>query len=418
MNIDIVVLSFAALLGLYMAANIGANDLANAMGTSVGSRALTLNQAVLVSIIANVLGAVLAGGHVTSTISKGMVDPALLADAPNKLMLGMFAALIAASVWVHLATYFGLPVSTTHAIVGAVVGFGIISIGAGAVNWGKIITIAISWLISPVVGATIAGSIFYLTHKKIMSARDSHAAAIHYAPALIFFVVLVLILSFIFKALKNLHFDFGCFQTVLLAIPCAALVGLFARTWMRRQVRLKCELGPNPQGYSPAECIFAQLQVLTACYVAFAHGANDVANAIGPLAAIFAVVKTKTVALQVEVPFWMLAIGGIAVGGGLLAFGTRVMETIGKNITEITPLRGFCAEFGAATTILVCSRLGLPVSTTHVLVGSVVGVGIMRGMGTLDLRILKNIGLSWIVTLPFTVVLSMVLYKLLTIFML
>jgi phosphate/sulfate permease len=165
------------------------------------------------------------------------------------------------------------------------------------------------------------------------------------------------------------------------------------------------------------ECFFAQLQVLTACYVAFAHGANDVANAIGPLAAIFSVVKTKSVALQVEVPFWMLFIGGLAVGGGLLAFGARVMETIGKNITEITPIRGFCAEFGAATTILICSRLGLPVSTTHVLVGAVVGVGIMRGMGTLDLRILKNIGLSWIVTLPFTMVLAMVLYKLLTVFL-
>jgi len=164
--------------------------------------------------------------------------------------------------------------------------------------------------------------------------------------------------------------------------------------------------------------LFAKLQILTACYIAFAHGANDVANAIGPLAAIFSVVKTKSVALSVEVPFWMLFIGGIAVGGGLLAFGTRVMDTIGKNITEITPIRGFCAQFGGATTILICSRLGFPVSTTHVLVGSVVGVGIMRGMGALDLRILKNIGLSWIITLPFTIILSMLLYKLFTWFLL
>ena len=202
---DIIVLSIATLIGLYMAANIGANDLANAMGTSVGSRALTLKQAVLVSIIANVFGAVLAGGHVTSTISKGIIDPSLLVDDPNRLMLGMFAALIAASLWVHLATCFGLPVSTTHAIIGAVVGFGMISVGAGAVSWGKIITIAVSWVISPAVGALIGGSISYVTEKKIISAKEPYARAVHYAPALIFFVVLVLILSFIFKGLKNLH---------------------------------------------------------------------------------------------------------------------------------------------------------------------------------------------------------------------
>jgi len=418
MNIDIIVLTGAALIGLYVAANIGANDLANAMGTSVGSGSLTLRRAIWISIIANLLGAVLAGGHVTNTISKGMIDPALLAGEPNKLMLGMFAALISAGLWVHLATYFGLPVSTTHAIVGAVVGFGIISVGAGAVSWGKIIAVAIGWVISPAAGALVAGSIFYFTEKKIMSSRDPHAAAVHYAPALIFLVALVLVLSFIFKGLRNLHIEIGFFYTVLLTVPFSALVGLFGRRWIRWQVQLKCEMRPGQQGNSPVECLFAQLQVLTACYVAFAHGANDVANAIGPLAALFSVVKTKSVALQVQVPFWMLFAGGIAVGGGLIAFGTRVMETIGKDITEMTPIRGFCAQFGAASTILICSRLGLPVSTTHVLVGAVVGVGLMRGMGTLDLRILKNIGVSWIVTLPFTIILAMFLYKLFTLFLL
>ena len=227
----------------------------------------------------------------------------------------------------------------------------------------------------------------------------------------------MLILSVIFKGLKNLHLELGFFQTTMLTVPCAAVAGIFGRNWLRWQVR-RCELHPGQFNHSPVENIFAQLQVLTACYVAFAHGANDVANAIGPLAAIFSVIKTKSVALQVEVPLWMLFIGGLAVGGGLVAFGRRVMETIGKNITEITPIRGFCAQFGAATTILICSRLGLPVSTTHVLVGAVVGVGVMRGMGTLDLRILKNIGLSWIVTLPFTILLAMFLYKLLTYFLL
>ncbi len=417
MNIDIIVLSFATLIGIYMAANIGANDLANAMGTSVGSGAINLKQAVVISIIANSLGAVLAGGYVTNTISKGMIDPGLLAGEPNNFMLGMFAALLSAGIWVNLATFFGLPVSTTHAIVGAVVGFGILSVGAGAVSWNKIIAIVISWVISPVAGGMIAGGMYYFTEKKIMATRDPSRASEQYAPFLIFLIFMVLTLSFIFKGLKNIHLELGFLQTTLLTIPCAGLAGLFGRRWLCRHIT-SCELNPGQHGHSPAESVFAKLQILTACYIAFAHGANDVANAIGPLAAIFSVVKTKSVALQVEVPVWMLLMGGIAVGGGLLAFGTRVMETIGKNITEITPVRGFCAQFGAATTILICSRLGFPVSTTHVLVGSVVGVGLMRGMGALDLRILKNIGLSWIVTLPLTILLAMFLYKLLTFFLL
>jgi len=409
---DVVILSIATLIGLYMAANIGANDLANAMGTSVGSGAITLNQAVVISIVGNTLGAVLAGGYVTNTISKGIIDPALLAADPNKLLIGMFVALLSAGICVHMATLFGLPVSTTHAIVGAVVGFGIVSVGAGAVTWSKVLSIAASWIISPAAGAFMAGGIYYLAEKRIMSTEDPLGASERYAPFMIFLVFLVLILSLIFKALKNLHLDFGVFYTILLTIPCAAIAGGFGRWWVRWQTRTQFRERPEQAGYSPVDRLFAQLQILTACYIAFAHGANDVANAIGPLAAIFSVVKTKTVLLSVEVPFWMLLIGGVAVGGGLLAFGTRVMDTIGKNITEITPIRGFCSQFGAATTILLCSRLGFPVSTTHVLVGSVVGVGIMRGMGALDLRVLKNIGLSWIVTLPFTILLAMGLYGL------
>jgi inorganic phosphate transporter, PiT family len=415
---DAVILSLAALVGLYMAANIGSNDLANAMGTSVGSCAITIKQAVIISIVANALGAVLAGGYVTGTISKGIIDPSLLANNPNILMIGMFASLLAAGLWVNLATYFALPVSTSQAIVGAIVGFGVLSVGAGAVAWNKIIIIVVSWITSPAVGALISGGMYSFIDRKMMSTKDPLAASQRYAPVMVFAVFLVLILSFIFKGLKNLHLNAGFVQTILLAIPISAIAGALGLWWIRRQARPECKLGPGQENFTPLDRLFAQLQVLTACYVAFAHGANDVANAVGPLAAIFSVVQTKAVALKVEVPFWMLLGGGMAVGGGLLLFGTRVMETIGKNITELTPMRGFCAQFGAATTILVCSRMGLPISTTHVLVGSVVGVGIMRGMGTLDLRILKNIALSWVVTLPFTVVLSMILYKLFIYFLL
>ncbi len=417
MTIDFLVLAAATCIGLYMAANIGANDLANAMGTSVGSGALSIKQAVIISIFADTLGAVFAGGYVTNTISKGMIDPTLFADNPNNLMFGMFAALLAAGIWVNLATYFALPVSTTHAIVGAVVGFGMISVGFGAINWGKIISIAISWIISPAAGAFIAGGLYVFVEKKIMASKNPYRASEYYAPYLIFLVFFVLILSFIFKGLKNLHLEIGFLQTTLAAIPIAAIPGVFGRKWLRSQMSRQNTLYSSQNNHSSVEGMFAKLQILTACYVAFAHGANDVANAIGPLAVIFSVIKTGTVLLKVEVPFWMLFIGGMAVGCGLMVFGTRVMETIGKNITEMTPIRGFCAQFGAASTILICSRMGFPISTTHVLVGAVVGVGLMRGMGTLDLRILKNIGLSWIVTLPFAILLTVLFYKILTYFL-
>jgi PiT family inorganic phosphate transporter len=415
---DAVILSIASLIGLYMAVNIGANDLANAMGTSVGSGAITLKQAVLISIIANILGAVLAGSYVTDTISKGLIDPALLAADPSKLVIGMFVALLSAGICVHLATMFGLPVSTSHAIVGAVVGFGIVGVGPGAVTWGTVVSIGSSWVISPIAGAVIAGGMYFFAERKVLSAHDPQGQAERFAPFLIFCVFLVLILSIIFKGMKNLHSGIGFFWIFLIATAAAAAAGGLGRYWMRKLMNLRRRSRPTQAGYSPVDRVFAQLQVFTACYVAFAHGANDVANAIGPLAAIFAVVKSKSATLSVEVPFWMLFAGGIAVGGGLLSYGTRVIETIGKNITELTPVRGFCAEFGAATTILVCSRLGLPISTTHVLVGSVVGVGIMRGMGALDLRVLKNIALSWVVTIPAAMFLSMLLYWLFAILLL
>ena len=411
MRADWIVLTIAALVGLYMAANIGANDLANAMGTSVGSGALTLRRAVIVSIVANLMGAVLAGGHVTNTISKGMINPDLLAGNPDHLMLGMFAALLAAGIWVHLATVLGLPVSTTHSIVGAVVGFGAVGVGAGGISWGKVVTIAVSWVISPFAGAIIAGGIYYLIRERILRSGTPEKVAMQWSPFLIGSVLVVIVLSFIFKGLKNLHLNLGLGQALAIAMPCAAVGGMLGRLWLNYLLKRNSQR----EDHSAAlHAFFAHLQVMTACYVAFAHGANDVANAIGPLAAIFSVVKTRTVAMQVEVPVWMLAAGGIAVGGGLFAFGGKVMETVGGKITELTPVRGFCAQFGAATTILVCSRLGLPVSTTHVLVGAVVGVGFMRGMGFLDMRLLRSIGSSWVATLPFTMVLAMALYKIFT----
>jgi len=406
---DTLILGLAALLGFYMAANIGANDLANAMGTSVGSGALTMKQAVLAAMVFDLAGAVLAGGHVTDTIRKGMIDPSLLADSPERLMLGMFAALLAAGIWVQTASHLGLPVSTTHSIVGAVVGFGIVAVGFRAISWGTVGAIALSWVISPLAGAIIGGAIYYLIYRLIMSSDVPYRAAQRYAPWLLCLVSGVIILSVIFKGLKNLHLDLTFGNALLVAIPLSLMAGFGGRALLSRLGGEGCRwIRGNEE--EKVECVFGYLQIMTACYVAFAHGANDVANAVGPLAAIYSVVQTKTVAMHVDVPVWMLGFGGAAVSLGLFLFGARVMETIGKKITEITPVRGFSAEFGAATTILLCSRLGLPVSTTHVLVGSVIGIGFMRGMGFLDLRVIRNIASSWLVTLPFTIVLSMILY--------
>ncbi len=412
MLVQTVILVCASLVGFYMAANIGANDLANAMGTSVGSRAITIRQAVIISMIANALGAVLAGGHVTNTISKGIINPQLLSSEPNKFIIGMFSSLLAAGIWVNIATYLGLPVSTTHSIVGAVIGFGILSIGMANICWGKVVPIVLSWIISPVAGAVIGGGIYVFVERKILRAENPYRASLIYSPVLIFLVFVVLILSLIFKGLKNLHLNFTFTNALFISVPVAFLFGLLGKYYIKWQMERHAS-DNEEKGYSLVEGLFAQLQLLTACYVAFAHGANDVANAVGPWAAIFSAIKSKSVSLQIYVPLWMLLIGGIAVGGGLMAFGANVIRTIGENITEINPIRGFCAEFGAATTILVCSRLGLPISTTHVIVGSVVGIGIARGAGTLDLRVLKNICISWLVTLPFTLLLAMLLYEIL-----
>lgn len=399
----------AAMVGLYMAMNIGANDLANAMGTSVGSGALTLKRAVLVSMVFNLAGAILAGGYVTNTIRKGIIDPSLLAGSPEKMLLGMFAALLAAGIWVHLATHYGMPISTTHAIVGAVVGFGVLSVGPGSVSWGKLLVVAASWVVSPAAGGLVSGSIYMLIRRKILLSASPYRATQTYAPWLLSSVFLVIILSVASEGLKNLPLKVDFWESLVLGIPLSIVAGIGGKVLLLRLGGDGCRWIRGSES-ERVNCVFAYAQIATACYVAYAHGSNDVANAVGPMAAIYSIVKSGTVETQVAVPMWMLALGGMAVGGGLFAFGPKVMETIGGKITEITPVRGFCAEFGAATTILVCSHLGLPISTTHVLVGSVIGIGFARGMGMLDLRVIRNIISSWLTTLPFTIGLSMIFY--------
>jgi PiT family inorganic phosphate transporter len=395
----------AAFLALYMAWAIGANDVANAMGTSVGSGALTVWGAILVAGVFEFCGAFFAGGHVTDTVRKGMLDFGMISR--DQLIYGMLASLASAGTLLIGATRFGLPVSTTHSIVGAIVGFGTVAIGFDAVNWGKITQIVLSWLTSPLLAGVIAFFIFQITRSKVLDTKDPVAQIRKLGPLFFFFVFFIIGLVTLFKGLKPLKLDLNLTQaligSIVLGVAGAGLGIFFIR---------RVHLGPvdKKHRFSQVERIFVVLQILTACAIAFAHGSNDVANSIGPLAAVAHAVRGMDLASKAPVEPWMLAIGGIGIVVGLGTWGYRVMETVGKRITELTPSRGFAAQLSAATTIVLASRMGIPISTTHTLVGAVLGVGLARGISALDLRVVGKIIASWIATLPISAGLSVFFY--------
>jgi PiT family inorganic phosphate transporter len=390
-------------LALYMAWAIGANDVANAMGTSVGSRALTIRRAILVAGVLEFAGAFLAGGHVTDTVRKGMLDMDLVALHPEFLIYGMLAALASAGTLLLVATRYGLPVSTTHSIVGAIVGFGAVALGLEAVKWGKVGQIALSWLTSPLIGGLLAYLFFSLIRRLILDREQPLRRARRYGPVFYFYVFFIIGMLTLFKGLKNLKLDFEFAEALVLSFGLG-LIGAGLGWLLIRRVGTGS--ADEDRRFHRVERVFVLLQILTACAVAFAHGSNDVANAIGPLAAVVHVAREMDVTGKSPVEPWMLAVGGVGIVIGLATWGYRVMETVGRKITELTPSRGFAAELGAATTIVLASRLGIPVSTTHVLVGSVLGVGLARGIGVLDLRVVGRILVSWAMTLPIAAVLS------------
>ncbi|MFQ5698256.1 MAG: inorganic phosphate transporter [Myxococcota bacterium] len=393
-----VVLIIALGLGLYMAWAIGANDVANAMGTSVGSRALSLRQAVLVAAIFEFGGAFLAGGHVTHTIRKGILDPQVVAAVPDEVLYGMLAAMAGAATWLLLASRVGWPVSTTHSIVGAIAGFGAVALGLDAVNWGELGTIVLSWVASPLLSGSLAFLVFTLIRRTILDRPDPVAQVRRWGPLYLFSVIVVIGLVTLVKGLKHLHLDLGLGEALVLSLVLGALGAGVGSIWIRRAAD-RALVRPEHR-YAVAERMFAVLQVGSACAVAFAHGSNDVANAIGPLAAVFQIVHTGGLAAQAPVPIWMMALGGAGIVVGLSTLGYRVMATVGERITELTPTRGYAAEFAAAATIALASRFGIPVSTTHTLVGAILGVGLARGIGALDFRVVGTIVVSWIVTIP------------------
>ena len=395
----------AALLAFYMAWAIGANDVANAMGTSVGSGALTVGGAVIVAAIFEFAGAFLAGGHVTDTVRKGMLDMSSLGR--EQLIYGMMASLASAGTLLIGATRFGLPISTTHAIVGAIVGFGAVAIGIDAVNWPKVLQISLSWITSPLLAGVIAFAIFHLIRSTILNKSNPVHQIRKYGPAFFFFVFFIIGLVTLFKGLKHINLDLDLMEALAESVALG-LIGSGIGAFFIRRVQIG-EADPDHR-FDQVERIFVVLQILTACAIAFAHGSNDVANAIGPLAAIVNAVENVDLTAKTPIAPWMLAIGGLGIVIGLATWGYRVMETIGKKITELTPSRGFAAQLAAASTIVLASRLGIPISTTHTLVGAVLGVGLARGITALDLRVVGNILASWIATLPIAAALSVFFY--------
>ena len=402
-------LILAIVFGLFMAWGIGANDVANAMGTSVGSGAITIKQAVLIAAIFEFAGAFLAGGQVTKTIRKGIVDADLLSSTPELLVFGMLAALLSAAIWLLVASKFGWPVSTTHTIVGAIVGFAAVGIGFEAVHWGKVGTIVMSWVVSPALAGAVSYWLFRSVQKFILNTDNPFENAKRFVPYYIFLTGFVIALVTMFKGLKHIGLETTIAQNYGMAVIIGLII-MFVSMFYIRKIEIKPEADKDFH-FANVERVFGVLMVVTACAMAFAHGSNDVANAIGPVAAVVGIVQSGgEIASKSAIPIWILLLGGGGIVLGLMMYGKHVIATIGKNITELTPSRGFAATLAAATTVVIASGTGLPISTTHTLVGAVLGVGLARGIGALNLTVVRTIFLSWIVTLPAGALMSILFF--------
>lgn len=395
------VLIIGYIFGFYMSWNIGANDVANSMASAVGAKAITIRQAVFIAGILNIVGATFIGSHVTNTIRKGIVSTEILAD-PHLALIGALSALLASALWVSFATWKSLPVSTTHSIVGAMIGFGIMAGGVSVINWGRLSAVVASWVISPVFSLLIAWAMFKLIVRLVLTHKNSFLRALQLSPVFIGLACFIIVLSFLFKTPLGKTLSLPPALALFLAFILAAIIGIAGMMLMKRMFGKK--------GTDDPEEIFRRIQIGTSCYVALAQGANDVANAIGPLAVIYFLVKTGSVGATVPVPIFLLLFGGVGIAAGIAMAGHRVMETIGTRITTLTNTRGFSVDFSAATTVLLASKLGLPVSTTHAAVGGVMGVGLAHGLEAVNLRIILQIMIYWVLTVPAAALTSMAIF--------
>jgi PiT family inorganic phosphate transporter len=392
--------------GFLMAFNLGANDVANSMASAVGARAITVRQAVFIASILNFIGAVFMGSHVTATVSKGIINASAISD-PKLVMIGMFAALLAAAVWVLIATLTSLPVSSTHSIVGAIMGFGLVAGGPDVVNWLKMGGIVLSWIISPFFAAAIAFFVFSHIRKYILYKHHFIQQAKRWAPIWAAITVSLIALSFLYKTPAGKALELHWLTALMVAALLALLTWLVARMLVGRVVM------DQEEGAEGVERVFRRMQVGTSCYVALSQGANDVANAIGPVAAIYLIAKQHALMDKADIPMSMLVLGGLGIAMGISLLGHKVMATVGEKITTLTNTRGFAVDFGAASTVLVASNLGLPVSTTHAAVGGVVGVGLARGFKAVDFRVLLRIVAYWVATVPIAALTSIIFFVLL-----
>ncbi len=407
----IIILTLAIIAGLYMAWAIGANDVANSMGTSVGSGAITIGGAIVIAAVFEFLGAFLAGGEVTSTIRKGIIDAEAIGHDPDLLVVGMLSALLAAAVWLTVASVFGWPVSTTHSIVGAIIGFAVIAIGVEAVHWWSVAAIAASWVVTPAIAGVISFFIVLSVQRLIFDKSDPAYFACRYVPFYIFAAVFITSAVTFVKGLKHVGLDLSMPIALIYSLMFASIIAVAGRLLINRLGFRSLEFPTGRQSrFDDVERVFGILMIVTASGMAFAHGSNDVANAIGPVAAIIGVVSTGGVAAKSEIPVWVLFLGASGIVVGLATFGYRVIATIGRKITELTPSRGFAAELAAASTVVVASGTGLPVSTTQTLVGAVLGVGLARGVDELEFGVIRTIFVSWVVTLPVGAAIAVMFY--------
>ncbi|CZF83949.1 Low-affinity inorganic phosphate transporter 1 [Grimontia celer] len=407
-NYGTIIILVAAVFGFMMAIGIGANDVANAMGTSVGSKALTVKQAIIIAMIFEFAGAYLAGGEVTDTIRKGVIETSLYASQPEVLVYGMMSALLAAGTWLLVASYMGWPVSTTHSIIGAIIGFACVSVGTEAVDWSSVQGIVGSWLVTPLISGVFAYAIFVSAQRLIFDTDKPLINAKRFVPVYMFLTAMIIAMVTIKKGLKHVGLHLSTGEAVMVSIAVSSLIMMFGYVYINRKYK---DDTASTNGYQGVERVFSLLMVVTACAMAFAHGSNDVANAIGPLSAIVSTVEHMgQITEKSTIAWWILPLGGIGIVVGLATLGHKVMATVGSGITELTPSRGFAAQLATASTVVLASGTGLPISTTQTLVGAVLGVGFARGIGALNLGVVRNIVASWVVTLPAGALLAVIFF--------
>lgn len=419
------IIVIAAIFGAYMALNIGANDVANNMGPAVGANALTMGGAIIIAAICESAGALLAGADVVSTIATGIISPESLTD-PNIFVWAMMSALLASALWVNLATWIGAPVSTTHAVVGGVVGAGIGAAGFAAVYWENMIAIAASWVISPVLGGVLAAAFLWFIKARIIYQPDKIQAARKWVPGLVGFMAGAFATYLSLKGFKNVfHITMGG------AVTIGLIIGVICWLWMIPVIKRQSEGLENRN--KSLKILFSVPLVASAAMLSFAHGANDVANAVGPLAAIAKVAQSNQITNDVQIPLWVMLIGAFGISVGLFLFGPKLIKMVGSQITKLNPMRAYCVALSAAVTVILASWLGLPVSSTHIAVGAIFGVGFFREWDaerrlrkskkeyedanlTPDVRSMRKlvrrshlltIGTAWVVTLPASALISM-----------